>query len=89
MGVSGVWASAPGTPRRDPGCDLSDPALRVLRTAEHPAPFEGNTPQVLDPPIVEEINCLLSEACYAAGIAVVPNYGGVRPAAELEVLLLT
>jgi len=40
---------------------------------------------VLDSPIVQEIDYLFSEACHAAGIAVVTNYGGVRPAAELEV----
>ena len=59
---------------------------RVLRTAEHPAPFEGNTGQVLDSAIVQEINYPLSKACYAAETAAITSYGGACPAAELEVI---
>ena len=50
---------------------LSLPVGRVGRTAEHPAAFEGNTWQVLDSPIVQEINYPTSEACYAAEIAAI------------------
>jgi len=49
------------------------------------APFERDTRQVVDSAIVQEINYPSSEACYAAEIAAIRNYGPVRPAAELEV----
>ena len=65
----------------------------TYRTNRQDMTFGGNNVafnprQVLDSPIVQEIDCPASEACYVTEIAAGPNDGRVRPPAELEVMLL-
>lgn len=57
---------------------------RVIPPAEHAGPFWGMQTQVLDSFQIRRENALRCDACYAAGTAIITNYDGAAPAAELD-----